>query len=430
MKKYMLYFLVFFSFSAFSQETIEDLSNKADSLYKAKDYKASLELYNKLLALKPNHSYYLSRKGLCYFKLDDYQKAKENFRLSALYEDPNDKEALATNYSNLSACYSSLEEDKKAYEYALKAFYMDENNPLTLFNAASLGNNVKEYKKGIELLDKAKIEKHNDFNALYGRAYLSLGEYEKSIEYYEKFFNNFDEKNRYAESIDILDEKCNLWYAYMNLLKNNNDNKINENNNKEKILNLTKELSTTKKNKNLTDEIIYIVNDTRGSKNYFVDMFIHQFEMLPNAKPIEKAILYYRAKDYEKCQGFIEKLMQEKAFHTDTDENLAKMYRYLNELNLMLMKMDKQGDTVDDKILEPSLNYFRAYYQDKKNIDYEAINTKEELFNPIYETLIILNSKSPYNLNKVKYILGKIFENIPNEKMKTEMIEMLKNKFN
>lgn len=86
----------------------------------------------------------------------------------------------------------------------------------------------------------------------------------------------------------------------------------------------------------------------------------------------------------------IEKLIQEKAYYTDIDKNLVKMYQYLNELNLMLMKTDKQVDTVDEKTLEQSLNYFRAYYLDKK-YDYERLsNTKEELFNPIYETLIIL----------------------------------------
>ena len=96
----------------------------------------------------------------------------------------------------------------------------------------------------------------------------------------------------------------------------------------------------------------------------------------------------------------------------------------------MLMNMNNQGETIDDKELEPTLNYFRNYYADKKNLDYKSINTTEELFNPLLETLIILNPKSPYNQNKVKYILTKIFENIPNETMKTEILEMLKNKSN
>ena len=79
--KKLLYLLLFFSFSAFAQESKEELSNKANSLYEAKEYKASILLYNKLLALKPNNSYYLSRKGLCYFELEDYQKAKERMKV-------------------------------------------------------------------------------------------------------------------------------------------------------------------------------------------------------------------------------------------------------------------------------------------------------------------------------------------------------------
>lgn len=94
------------------------------------------------------------------------------------------------------------------------------------------------------------------------------------------------------------------------------------------------------------------------------------------------------------------------------------------------MNMNNQGETIDDKELGRTISYFRNYYADKKNLDYKSINTTEELFNPLLETLIILNSKSPYNKNKMKYVLTKIFENIPNETMKTEMLEMLKNKFN
>lgn len=94
------------------------------------------------------------------------------------------------------------------------------------------------------------------------------------------------------QRINILDEKCNLWYAYMDLLHNNIENKIDDNKNKDKILNLTKELSTTTKNKNLVDQIFYIINDTKGNNNYFADMFIQQFEMLPNAQPLEKGLSF------------------------------------------------------------------------------------------------------------------------------------------
>mgnify|MGYP003583784174 FL=1 len=430
MKINIILILLFFPIITFAQENIDVLEKKADSLYDVKEYTSSLKIYNHLLVKKATNSYYLSKKGLCLFHLENYQSAKENFRLAALYENPENKKSLATHYSNLSACYSNLNEDKKAYDYAMKAYYIDENNPLTLWNAASLGNNVNEYEKGIEILDKSKIEKHNDFNALYGRAFLYLSNYNKSIEYYEKFFQNFDNDNRYAESVNLSDEKYNLLKAYMGLLLNNIENKVNEYRYEQQLLSLTKELSTTEWNKKIAEKILYLLDNTKSKNNPFTSMITKQFEMLPDRLPMESAIFYYRVKQYKKSQDLIEKIIKEEAFYTDTDANLGKMYHYLNELNLMLMNMNNQGETIDDKELGRTISYFRNYYADKKNLDYKSINTTEELFNPLLETLIILNSKSPYNKNKMKYVLTKIFENIPNETMKTEMLEMLKNKFN
>ena len=187
MKQIVIIFFLYFSLPFFAQSEIKKMEIEADSLYNAKQYNASIQIYNLLLSKNPKNSFYLSNQGLNYFKLNDFKKTKENFRLSILYEDSDNKESLAINYSNLSACFLELNEFTKGYEYALKAYHLDKNDSTILWNVASLANNVQDYKKVIEILNNASIDKHNDFNSLYGTAYLSLGENEKSINYYEIF---------------------------------------------------------------------------------------------------------------------------------------------------------------------------------------------------------------------------------------------------
>lgn len=94
-------------------------------MYEAKKYEASIEVYEQLLKQNPNYRYYHSKKGLAYFHLGVYQKAQESFRLATLYANPDNKETLATDYTNLAATYSALDKNEKAYEYSLKAYHLD-----------------------------------------------------------------------------------------------------------------------------------------------------------------------------------------------------------------------------------------------------------------------------------------------------------------
>ena len=63
----------------------------------------------------------------------------------------------------MSAVFSKINEDEKAYDYARKALEIDETS-LTLFNAASMANNIEKPEECLKILDNAIIEKNNDFS--------------------------------------------------------------------------------------------------------------------------------------------------------------------------------------------------------------------------------------------------------------------------
>jgi tetratricopeptide (TPR) repeat protein len=427
MKTKILFILISISSTLFAQKNLSSLEESADSLYKLKEYNASIEIYDNLLAKKPNNSHYLLYKGLCFFNLGNYQKAKEYCRLAVLYANTNEKESLSNYYSNLSACYYQLSDVKKAYECAMKAYYLNEYNPLALWNAAGLASSIGEYKKGIEMLDKSKIEKHNDFNSLYGEIYLLSQEYDKSVEFFEKFFLNFDENERFVD-IDLSVAKYRLLIAYMGVLTRNIENEVNENNYEQQMLNLTKELTGIEEINNLTSKhILEFLDSVKAKNNPFTDLFIKEFEMLPDRPLLESATFYYRVKQYKKSQEFVEKLIATDFYPSDSDEKSTKMYRYLNQLNIMLIHSKNRLNTVDDKELELTLSYFRSYYDVVDKLDYQGEYYNEELTTCIYETLLTLNSKSTYSQEKVKYVLDNIIENIPSEGMKKEILKIIKN---
>lgn len=426
MKKKLLIFLLFISASSFSQENIEELENKADSLYKAKDYQASILVYDQILKLDPKNVYSLSGRGISYYYLEDYNKAKESFRLAVLYRDPDDKQSLANDYSNLSAIYSSLYDDKKAYEYALKAYSLDKNSENILFNVASLGHNVNQYEKSIEYLDKAEIELHNDFNSLYGKCYLQLGRYKESIEYYEKYFQNRDENDLFVPQINLLDEKKNLWSAYMYELMNYIQEGKTAYKHKEKVLSLTKELAKTEKRSSLEQTIMSILEHTKFEENPYTDLLIRQFEMLSDTEAMNQIIFYYRVDNFKKSKEILEKLAKKKNHEDWMTEDRIKIFRYLNELKEVLAKIPPQGDKVEDKELESVINFLKDFYSDK-GVGYQDEFNIYEL--PIQESFaVFIKRKKDFSIPKLQYIFSKIIsESVPNEKIKKQIMAEIKN---
>ena len=117
--------------------SLDEFLRSADNAYEQNDYAKAVAYYEKVLLVEHKDHQILNRAGISYFKLKNFAKAKDKFRLAALYGPVDDDETMSSYYSNLSACYSYLYEDSKAFEYALKGYHLDKTSTYAFWNAAS-----------------------------------------------------------------------------------------------------------------------------------------------------------------------------------------------------------------------------------------------------------------------------------------------------
>ncbi|NQY67211.1 MAG: tetratricopeptide repeat protein [Flavobacteriales bacterium] len=111
-----------------------------------------ISFLEKAVAIYPNYADAYSQIGLTYYRMDDYDKAKEKY-LKAL--EFNSKKPLT--YSNLGAIYFNRQQYKEAQEMFEKAIYFDPRFADGYLNLGSvygtIGENVKSvaaFNKGIE----------------------------------------------------------------------------------------------------------------------------------------------------------------------------------------------------------------------------------------------------------------------------------------
>lgn len=137
MKK-LLFFLMFFeNLTIFAQpiEEIKDLINN-NKYEEALDIMSS---YTEFISTHPHIAYYI---GICYFKLQNYQKAEEFFEL-----------ALKNNYTqpelyyNLGVTKYKLKNYKEAITYLEKAKNSSLLGPSSLYTLISCYIKIKDYKK-------------------------------------------------------------------------------------------------------------------------------------------------------------------------------------------------------------------------------------------------------------------------------------------
>lgn len=285
--------------------SISDIEDKAKVAYAIKNYDEAILLYNELITRDYKNHEYLNNLGLCYFQSKNYIKAKENFRLAVLYSEKN-----ATYYTNLSAAFCKLDEDEKAYDYARKAYDIEETE-FTLFNAASFANVIKRFDLCLDLLRKSNIEKNNDFNILYAEAYFLKGDIEKSIYHYELYLQNY---NANTSSEEYYNQK----YHYFKGLMNNFERNVTEKNNFENYLpkidslyfNLNNSPQQDKTNKKTINTIRTILRIDTTYNTYFTNMIekvsdlgLHKGELLYFTKNYDKAISYITAMEMQDVES-------------------------------------------------------------------------------------------------------------------------------
>lgn len=222
MNRLLLWVVAFLPFSvAWGQPsaTSKALETRAGRLYDAGKCAEATQQYEKLLLQAPQNTSYLSRAAYCYFQEGQFQNAKEKYRLALLYTPVAETELRALYASNLSACLDKLGEYEKAFDYAQRAYRLEEN-AFHLWNVLAVAWSLKKWDLILEQLARTKVETNNNFLFFAGAAYNGTGQHAKAVETLETFFRNYSPEDAYPMA-DFFPEADNyLLDSYRELLVN------------------------------------------------------------------------------------------------------------------------------------------------------------------------------------------------------------------
>lgn len=169
---------------------LELISLKAQNYYWKQDYKEAVNWFERLLELGETSEFIYEKLSLCYYQLNNVEKALEN-RLFALKYNPND----ASMRYVIGTYYLDLNDFKNAEKYINQALLLlDQPLDAEYMKLATVLNRQEKYKESISALNKAINE--NPSNEL---AYLHLAitkesyyaDYDAKIKAYEDIKNKF-----------------------------------------------------------------------------------------------------------------------------------------------------------------------------------------------------------------------------------------------
>ncbi|MDP5158028.1 MAG: tetratricopeptide repeat protein [Flaviramulus sp.] len=169
---------------------LELISLKAQNYYWKQDYKEAVNWFERLLELGETSEFIYEKLSLCYYQLNNVEKALEN-RLFALKYNPND----ASMRYVIGTYYLDLNDFKNAEKYINQALLLlDQPLDAEYMKLATVLNRQEKYIESISALNKAINE--NPSNEL---AYLHLAitkesyyaDYDAKIKAYEDIKNKF-----------------------------------------------------------------------------------------------------------------------------------------------------------------------------------------------------------------------------------------------
>lgn len=423
MRKLAIITLLLCALPIFAQlSKVEKVLQEADFHNNREEYSLAIPYYIEYLKTNDHDYEAFHRLGVCYFRVKDFEKARENFRRAALLCPVNEKEKLATYYSNLSAAYSYLQDYEKGFQYALKAYNINETL-LTLFNAASLANNNNRFSEGIKLLDRSKLTKNNNFNALYGLFYYKEGNYEKSIKYYEEFFSKYDPVNNTTDFI-MEDEKLNLFKSYLSSAANPS-NKFDQER-LQKITTLYLDILQSEAKNELfglfRDETRVWNNNERSAA-----LINELIKKNPKKFPVENAIAILLAqKNMIQLYHFSNDYLQENIITDDKELFALRSSRYIGFLYMVLTNIPSKTSAISEENTMILKQYFDEIYSKKSYADEELT---EQIVAPLKSTLKMFGEiyKSRDDQKKIAPTVLKIVEDFPNKKFREKIQEMLRN---
>lgn len=424
----VLFFLTYFS-GMYAQNTT---LTEAEELYENKRYKDAIPLFERYLSQENKDYEALSELGLAYFHIENYEKAREKFRLAALYTPVDKTELLASTYSNLSAAYSHSGDRQNAYKYAIKAYEMDKTSELNLWNASSTSIENFKYAEALKIMKQSNLQKNNAFNTLYGKAYFNIGEYEKSIEYYETFFQNYNPDDN-SITLILTDEKKHYFKALLKILNQKGLSKEKFKKYEAAALQLY-DPQDEEYAKDLSTDLAHSYKILNKDQKY-LDFYRKYYNLcLPSATAIEASFLAFYLGYYDEMKTNAQRA---RSMTNVEDENLTnniKTLVFIANLNLFLDEYEKNDKKYRDEDLKKlGIDFGNLFVGNK-------ISEKELDDNPFYRALIELTCLSfirRFMSNEEERVLGKeslmlieIIKNIPNEEVVqqlTKEVSRLKN---
>ncbi len=150
----------------YEELSIEDLEHfnkisEAENFYERSknttNNEEKIKLLNQAINVNPGVSKFYFDRGIAYFQLERYTKAKEDFEQTIKLESTN-----AKAHRSLGSCYQKLKRSKDALKAFEEAIILDKNDALNYTMIASFYSKLGNYNISLEFLETAnKIDPYN-----------------------------------------------------------------------------------------------------------------------------------------------------------------------------------------------------------------------------------------------------------------------------
>lgn len=375
-----LFLYVHFSFAQKSNPYTNLIEQDAISAFEEKDYEKAITYYKKLLVKQDKNIQVLRRLGQCHFHLNNLEKAKKYFSLAILYAKKPDAYAI----SFLSAVYTQLGEKDKAYETALKAYKIEQNDA-TVINLSSALLELKRPDECLEIVDNYTVGvEENEFEVIRAFAYNQKGDMKRCVYYSDLFF--LYEGSNPKSSDKIKNHKFNLWQFLLDdYIKKTNQNR-NAETYKPKIDSLFTEVVNSIYQQQGLKKLVKMYAENQKCEEYLLNLM----KKSPEYKAI-LAELYISKKEYEKILAMYE-----------SETHFSKTDLIIYNSNFILL----YGKTKDKKY-EPIIMKF-----------YEANNSDNSLIEDFIE--LAYEAKKMYP--DIYPFLRKVFETTKDSELKEKLL--------
>lgn len=183
-------------------DDLKEVLTKANALYEQKDLQAALTAYLDIMAKFPD-AYPLWRNvGNCYFVMEQYDKAEEQYG-KILAKDPQNADALIL----IGNTYANRNEGDKALEWYAKVPFNKIKDSTVLYNIGTNFYNQSKFEDALRYFGRAVEIQADNLDALYqlGLTYLNLQKNAEAIAAFESFLKHDADSERAGQVKSFLE---------------------------------------------------------------------------------------------------------------------------------------------------------------------------------------------------------------------------------